>query len=134
MLHPRRVSTSSSQKSVSPLTLLLTNFDQFLAYLGASGLLARPQIHKPKVATPSACYRGLKPQKCPKWLGEGAKGVLDSRSKDIFETPYGAPRPTESQNPPATKKEIPQTPKTPIIPKSKRSFPKSKRQVFLGNF
>ena len=43
---------------------------------------------------------------------------------DIFENPYGAPRPTEPQNPPATKKEIP---KTPIIPKSKRSFPKSKR-------
>ena len=46
---------------------------------------------------------------------------------DIFENPYGAPRPTESKNPPATKKEIPKNPKTPIIPKSKRSFPKSKR-------
>ena len=46
---------------------------------------------------------------------------------DIFENPYGAPRPTESPNPPATKKEIPKNPKTPIIPKSKRSFPKSKR-------
>ena len=29
-----------------------------------------------RVATPSACYRGRKPQNCPKWLGEGAKGVL----------------------------------------------------------
>ena len=28
------------------------------------------------VATRSACYRGPKPQDCPKWLGEGAKGVL----------------------------------------------------------
>ena len=34
-------------------------------------------------ATPSACYRGPKPQKCPKWLGEGAKGVLDPRSKGL---------------------------------------------------
>ena len=25
----------------------------------------------------SACYRGPKPQKCPKWLGEGAKGFFD---------------------------------------------------------
>ena len=24
----------------------------------------------------SVCYRGPKPQKCPKWLGEGAKGLL----------------------------------------------------------
>ena len=46
---------------------------------------------------------------------------------DIFENPYGAPRPTEPPNLPATKKEIPKNPKTPIIPKSKRSFPKSKR-------
>ena len=29
-----------------------------------------------KIATPSACYRGPKPQKCPKWLGEGTKGKL----------------------------------------------------------
>ena len=27
------------------------------------------------------CYRGPKPQKCPKWLGEGAKGLLDPGSK-----------------------------------------------------
>ena len=27
-------------------------------------------------ATPSACYRRPKPQNWPKWLGEGAKGVL----------------------------------------------------------
>ena len=27
-------------------------------------------------ATQRFCYRGPKPQKCPKWLGEGAKGVL----------------------------------------------------------
>ena len=33
---------------------------------------------------------------------------------DIFENPYEAPRPTESQNPLATKKETPQTPKTPV--------------------
>ena len=44
-----------------------------------------------------------------------------------FRNPYGTPRPTESENPPATKKEIPKTPKTPIIPKSRRSFPKSRR-------
>ena len=48
---------------------------------------------------------------------------------DIFENPYAPPRPTEPQNPPATKKEIPRNPKTPIIPKSKRSFPKSKGSV-----
>ena len=24
----------------------------------------------------SACYRGPSPQNCPKWLGEGTKGVL----------------------------------------------------------
>ena len=35
----------------------------------------------PILATPSACYRGPKPQKCPKWLGEGAKGLLDPGSK-----------------------------------------------------
>ena len=45
---------------------------------------------------------------------------------DIFENPYGAPRPTESQNPPATKNE---SPKTPIIPKSKHNLPKSKRYL-----
>ena len=28
--------------------------------------------------TPSGCYRGRKPQNCPKWLGAGAKGVLAS--------------------------------------------------------
>ena len=27
-------------------------------------------------ATPSACYRGPKAEKCPKWLGEGAKDLL----------------------------------------------------------
>ena len=49
---------------------------------------------------------------------------------DIFENPYGAPRPTESQNPPATKKEIPKKTENPDYPqKSKRSFPKSKRSV-----
>ena len=46
---------------------------------------------------------------------------------DIFENPYGAPRPTESENLPATKQENPKNSKTPIISKSKRSFPKSKR-------
>ena len=35
----------------------------------------------------------------------------------------------EPQNPPAPKKEIPEIPKTPIIPKSKRSFPQSKRSL-----
>ena len=35
----------------------------------------------PRIATPSACYRAPKPQKCPKWLGEGAKCLLDSGSK-----------------------------------------------------
>ena len=29
-----------------------------------------------KLATQRFCYRGPKPQKCPKWLGEGAKGLL----------------------------------------------------------
>ena len=28
------------------------------------------------LASPGACYRGPKPQKCPKSLGEGAKGLL----------------------------------------------------------
>ena len=37
----------------------------------------------PRIATPSACYRGPKLQKSPKWLGEGAKGVLDPRSKGL---------------------------------------------------
>ena len=36
-----------------------------------------------KLATPSACYRGPKPQKCPKSLGEGAKGGLDPGSKGL---------------------------------------------------
>ena len=72
-------------------------------------------------------------------------GWCNWRRLDIVENPYGAPRPTESQNPPSNKNEIPKTPKTPIIPKSKRyhpeskrsfpkskrSFPKSKRSVFL---
>ena len=31
--------------------------------------------------TRSACYRGPRIQKCPKWLREGAKGVLTSRRK-----------------------------------------------------
>ena len=53
--------------------------------------------------------------------------ILKPFELDLLENPYGPPRPTESQNPPATKKEIPTTPKTPIFPKSKRSFPKSKR-------
>ena len=38
----------------------------------------------PGLASPkSACYRGPKPQKRPKWLGEGAKGVLDPGSKGL---------------------------------------------------
>ena len=41
-----------------------------------------------------------------------------------FRKPYGAPRPTESENPPATKKEIPKTPKTPIISKVDARSPK----------
>ena len=49
---------------------------------------------------------------------------LGVQELDIFENPYGAPRPTESQNPPATKKEIPKNPKTPIIPKSNVRSPK----------
>ena len=36
-----------------------------------------------RIATPSACYRGPKRQKCPKWLGEGAKGALDPGSKGL---------------------------------------------------
>ena len=36
-----------------------------------------------KIATPSACYRGPKPQKRPKWLLEGAKVVLDPGSKGL---------------------------------------------------
>ena len=44
-----------------------------------------PPPFKPAcVATPSACYRGPKPQTCPKWLGEGAKGLLDSGSKVLL--------------------------------------------------
>ena len=29
-----------------------------------------------RIATQKFCYRGPKPQKCPKWWGEGAKGLL----------------------------------------------------------
>ena len=36
-------------------------------------------LPRAKFATPSACYRGAKPQKCPKWLGEGAKGPFGPR-------------------------------------------------------
>ena len=32
-------------------------------------------VFTPKLATQRFCYRGPKPQKCPKWLGEGAKGA-----------------------------------------------------------
>ena len=42
------------------------------AELSAHRLLAMPVAIN--FATPSACYRGPKPQKCPTWLGEGAKG------------------------------------------------------------
>ena len=55
-----------------------------------------------------------------------SSGCLQTRVR-YFRNPYGTPRPTEPQNPPATKKEIPKTPKTPIIAKSRRSFPKSRR-------
>ena len=30
-----------------------------------------------RIATLSVCYRGPKPPRCPKWLVEGAKGLLD---------------------------------------------------------
>ena len=59
--------------------------------------------------------------------------VIFSCALDIFETPFPAPRPTEPQNPPATQKEIPKTPKTPVIPKSKHYFPKSKRSCPKSN-
>ena len=36
------------------------------------------------IATPSACYRSPKPQSCPKWLGEGAKRLLDPGSKVLL--------------------------------------------------
>ena len=42
----------------------------------------------------------------------------------------GRPEPTEPQNPPSNKNEIPKTqnsPRIPYFPKSKRYFPKSKR-------
>ena len=48
---------------------------------------------------------------------------------DIFENPYGAPRPTESQNPHSNKKKIPKFQKPRSFPKSKCSFPKSKRSL-----
>ena len=35
-----------------------------------------PPEKKTVIATPSACYRGLKPRNCPKSLGEGATCVL----------------------------------------------------------
>ena len=34
------------------------------------------ELESARFATRGACYRGWKPQNCPKWLGEGAKGVL----------------------------------------------------------
>ena len=48
---------------------------------------------------------------------------------DIFENPYGGPRPTESENPPSNKTEIPKILKSSRIPKSKRYFPQSKRYI-----
>ena len=41
-------------------------------------------IHEDSFATRSACYRGRKPQSCPKWLGEGAKGVLVYVDKSLL--------------------------------------------------
>ena len=36
--------------------------------------------HEASLATPGACYRGPKPHKCPKWLGEGAKRSFGPRA------------------------------------------------------
>ena len=49
-----------------------------------SRIRARKQLRdlplgRTTLETRTACYRGPKPQHCPKWLGEGAKGVLTSR-------------------------------------------------------
>ena len=61
---------------------------------------------------------------------------------DIFENPYGAPRPTESQNPPATKRKNSKNPEDPelypkvnvLSPKVKPRSPKVNVKYFLGNF
>ena len=52
------------------------------------------------------------------------RGSAGRATLRYFRKLYGAPRPTESGNPPATKKEIPKTPKTPIIPKVDARSPK----------
>ena len=61
-------------------------------------------------------------------------GKCNGSLLDIFENPYGAPRPTEPKTPPPSskKKEIQKKNKSlkiPYFPKSKRSFPKSKRYL-----
>ena len=45
-----------------------------------------------RIATLSACYRGPKPQKCPRWLGKGAKGVLDQGAK-VSQESFAPPKP-----------------------------------------
>ena len=68
---------------------------------------------------PSEAYILQKPpSKNPLFLAPEFPNELYIR---YFRKPLRAPRPT-SQNPPATKKEIPKIPKTPIIPKSRRLF------------
>ena len=75
-------------------------------------------------------------------------GCLQKAWIRYFWKPLRGPPTHGVRKPPATKKENQKNPKTPIIPKSKRSFPKSrrsfpkskrsfpksKRSLFLGNF
>ena len=86
---------------------------------------------------------------------DGREPGKRAASLRYFRNPYGGPLTHGVRKPPSNKKEIPKIPKTPIIPKSKRSFPKSRcsfpksrrsfpksrrsfpksrRSVFLGNF
>ena len=61
-------------RQIGPTLLIYQGVVLFLACMGKDT----------SFATPSACYRGPKPQKCPKWLGEGAKGLLDPGSKVLL--------------------------------------------------
>ena len=77
-------------------------------------------------SVPRGCPRKC-PRKCPQQRSVFTCPVFTCSTPqrlDIFENPYGAPRPTESENPPATKKENPKNPKTRLSPKVDARSPK----------
>ena len=69
--------------------LSLPRFGHFPARKTAAGKLAAPSGTLLDFLLRD---RGPKPQKCPKWLGQGAKGVLDPRSKGLPES-FAPPKP-----------------------------------------